>query len=412
MSTPLAEQLSQELNANYDSTLKFLEDLVKINSYTLNPAGVEANAQRVIQQFEPFGFTVSQLDCNWPGAGKHLVLDSGGEGPVIACIAHLDTVFPPEEEIANNFHWQPDGNLIYGPGTYDMKGGTAMIWQCLSALKKVAPEAFSSVRWLVIWNAAEEVLSPDFGDVCKSLLPANTIAALVFEPDTYATEGLSLVRSRKGKAEMRITVTGRGAHAGSKFPEGANAILQLSHAIQQAMDITDLDRELTVNVGAVSGGSAANRIPHLATAQLEMRAFDDAVFQEAVSRLLALSGEGNVKAPADHFPCQVQVENLQEICTWPVNPQTDALLQVWTDAANSIQVKLDATRRGGLSDGNRICREFPSLDGLGPRGGNAHTSERSADGTKVPEFVDASSFIPKALINCLALHSLCQNPPK
>jgi glutamate carboxypeptidase len=43
------------------------------------------------------------------------------------------------------------------------------------------------------------------------------------------------------------------------------------------------------------------------------------------------------------------------------------------------------------------------LDGLGPSGGNAHCSERSADGTKVPEYVDMPSFIPKALLTTLAL---------
>ena len=41
----------------------------------------------------------------------------------IALVSHLDTVFPPEEEARNGFHWQPDGDRIYGPGTHDIKGG-------------------------------------------------------------------------------------------------------------------------------------------------------------------------------------------------------------------------------------------------------------------------------------------------
>jgi glutamate carboxypeptidase len=39
-------------------------------------------------------------------------------------------------------------------------------------------------------------------------------------------------------------------------------------------------------------------------------------------------------------------------------------------------------------------------------GDNDHCSERSADGSKVPEYVAASSFVPKALVNVEAIWSL------
>ncbi len=42
----------------------------------------------------------------------------------------------------------------------------------------------------------------------------------------------------------------------------------------------------------------------------------------------------------------------------------------------------------GLSDGNLIWDVVPTLDGLGPSGDNDHCSERSADGSKLPEYVD------------------------
>ena len=59
--------------------------------------------------------------------------------------------------------------------------------------------------------------------------------------------------------------------------------------------------------------------------------------------------------------------------------------------------------RGGLSDANYLCHLGPTLDGLGPAGANAHCSERSADGSKVPEFVETDSFVPKAAMNVAAL---------
>ena len=62
--------------------------------------------------------------------------------------------------------------------------------------------------------------------------------------------------------------------------------------------------------------------------------------------------------------------------------------------------------RGGLSDGNSFWDTVPTLDGLGPWGDNDHCSERTADGSKLPEFVEISSFVPKALINVLAISKL------
>jgi glutamate carboxypeptidase len=50
----------------------------------------------------------------------------------------------------------------------------------------------------------------------------------------------------------------------------------------------------------------------------------------------------------------------------------------------------------------------PTLDGLGPWGENDHCSERSADGKKLPEFVEISSFVPKAALNTVAILNLAE----
>ena len=67
---------------------------------------------------------------------------------------------------------------------------------------------------------------------------------------------------------------------------------------------------------------------------------------------------------------------------------------------------VDSQERGGLSDGNLLWDSVPTLDGLGPWGDHGHCSERSADGTKLPEYVEISSFVPKALLNTVAILKL------
>jgi len=330
----------------------------------------------------------------------------GRAGRSIALVSHLDTVFPPEEEARNDFRWQVEGDRIFGPGTHDIKGGSVMMWLVLAALRSQAPKLFEDITWKLIWNSSEECYSPDFGDVCRAHFDGQTLAALIFESEGRAGKESRLVVARKGRGTWRVTVSGRGSHAGGKHAHGANAIVQLGQTVQRIAALTDYARGLTVNVATISGGTVLNRVPHEAVAEGEFRTFTPEAYAHAKSSLLALAGRGDVRSPADGYACEVKVEILAECRPWPHNPATDGLYQLWKQAADELGLAVNCEERGGLSDGNLIWDAAPTLDGLGPWGDNDHCSERSADGSKLPEFVDASTFVPKALLNIAAIQKL------
>ena len=127
------------------------------------------------------------------------------------------------------------------------------------------------------------------------------------------------------------------------------------------------------------------------------------------SALLALAGPGDVKSPTDGFRCEIKVEILTESAPWPRNPATDRLYRFFEQAGGEVGYPVNLQERGGLSDGNLIWKDVPTLDGLGPWGDNDHCSERSADGTKLPEFVEISGFAPKALLNSVAILKLLES---
>src|SRR4029079_15184314 len=148
-----------------------------------NPKGVNVVGDLTAQCFASLGFAAETVPSTNPQYGKHLILTRLGKpgGPAISMISHLDTVFPAEEEIRNQFHWQPEGDRIYGPGTQDIKGGTLMMWLPPRALRAHAPSLFESTTWQLFWNSSEEVLSKDFGELCRGRFVSGTRAALVFE---------------------------------------------------------------------------------------------------------------------------------------------------------------------------------------------------------------------------------------
>jgi glutamate carboxypeptidase len=403
-----AKALNEFLTSQMPAALEMLRRMVGINSFTGNRDGVNRLSRFTAECFAPMGFTAEYVPSTNKKWGDHLVLTRRGRsGRSVALVSHLDTVFPPEEEARNNFRWQVEGERIYGPGTHDIKGGTVMMWLLLAALRSQAPGLFEDITWKLIWNSSEECYSPDFGDVCRAHFDGGTLAALVFESEGRAGRESRLVVARKGRGTWRVTVNGRASHAGGKHPHGANAIVQLGQTVQRIAALTDYARGLTVNVATIGGGTVLNRVPHEAVAEGEFRTFTPEAFAHAKASLSALAGRGDVRSPVDGYACEVKIEILTECRPWPRNPGTDGLYKLWKQAGDELGLTVNCEERGGLSDGNLIWDGVPTLDGLGPWGDNDHCSERSPDGAKLPEFVDASTFVPKAMLNFAAIQKLC-----
>ncbi len=408
-------QSAKYLQENSSHFLDLLRQMVNINTFTANPPGVNKLGELTADLFASLSFSSEFVQATDFVYGQHLVLTRYGHTtndipvPVIGLISHLDTVYPEAEEYDNDFHWRISGKRIYGPGVYDIKGGTIMIFMLMATLQNVAPRFFDSVTWVVLLNAAEESLVPDFGRICQERLRENALAALVFEGgDINHTQPgeYQLVVARKGMARYRITVEGKAAHAGTAHQHGASAILQIADVIRRVADFTDYQQAITFNVGTIAGGTVINRVPHQASAFVEMRAFSPAVFAAGVDKMVALNEFSTVHSANGDYPCRVQIDVLGLWEPWAPNDRSQMLLRHWRTTGQTLGLTIAPQERGGLSDGNWTWRQVPTIDGLGPEGGNAHCSERSEDGSKDQEYVLPDSYLPKALLNLLAIKKL------
>ncbi len=416
MTEPTPE-FKQQLNAYFEDHMpeymQLLHDMVAINSFTANPFGVNELGEMTAQRFAPLGFTSETVQSVHAMYGRHLILTRPSQNqaaPKIGLVSHLDTVFPPDEEERNDFRWRQAGDRIYGPGVIDIKGGTVMIYMLLAAIQTFAPDIFDAVTWVVLLDANEETGGRDFGELCIQKLGTDALACLIFEPGKWEKDGnrFYLVAARKGMAVYRLTVDGKAAHAGSSHDEGANAVLQMADVIQRICGLTDYGRYLTFNVGTVAGGTVINRVPHFASASVEMRAFDEVVFAEGLANMMALDGLSTVQSADGSYACRVNVEVYTKVAPWPHNAANLRLIDMWREVGNECGYAIVPEDRGGLSDGNFIWQVIPTLDGLGPAGGNAHCSERSDDGSKEQEYVLKSSFVPKAILNTMSVLKLLQ----
>ena len=407
-----AVKIRSFLDGRLRGYIDILKEMVGINSFTLNRTGVNRLADRTAGVFAGLGFSAERVPSAIAGCGDHLVLTrGGGHDAAIGCVSHLDTVFPPEEEERHDFRWRVDGERVYGPGVIDIKGGTVMMLMVLEALRAHAPAVFDRADWTLLLDATEETESDDFGELCRRRLDAAR-ACLVFEAGLIRGPEYYVVASRKGRAEFRIAVEGKGAHSGVAHRKGASAIRQMGDVIRGLEDITNYDDELTVNVGRISGGSQINRVPHFAEAFAEMRAFSPEVFDRALADILKFDGFSSIGSSDGKFSCKTSVTLARRVSAWPYNEASDRLLGHWQAAAELAGVTVLREKRGGLSDGNFIWSAVPTIDGLGPSGGNPHCSEHAPDGSKEQEYVEVSSFVPKALLNAMAIIRLLENSPR
>lgn len=400
-------RLRDRLQTRLPEALTWLKRMVSVNSFTENVSGVNAVGALTAECFESLGFAAEFHDSSHPAHGRHLLLKRpGGSGKPVLLVTHLDTVFPEEEEQRNGFHWQesPREGRIYGPGTVDIKGGTMLLWLMLHALREFFPHLWESTTWVIAANASEEAIGAEFGALVSAHCLHGARAVLVFEGGPRVSEAFQVVTARKGRAEYRLQARGIAAHAGSAHHLGVNAILGLSRVLESAHALTDYARALTLNVGKIAGGTVINRVPHEAFAELEIRAFDPEILAQACA-----SVEGfRTALDREKLEPEIAVSCIGQSPAWPLHPRSEELFRVWHYTAQQHEMRVESTARGGLSDANYLWHLGPTLDGLGPSGANAHCSERSEDGSRMPEFVEVDSFVPKAFLNVLSLARLLE----
>jgi glutamate carboxypeptidase len=402
----ITAQLRAYLVANLPRYLELLRQMVAINSFTANRAGVDRLGQLTAGLFAELGFTAVFTPSTNPKFGHHLTLNrSGTSGRQIGFVSHLDTVFPAEEELVNNFAWREVGDRIYGPGTVDIKGGTLIIYMMLDALRAIVPAIYADITWTILLDASEETDGADFGHLCLRNL-SGALACLIFEGGYLENNRAKVVVARKGMAVYQVQAEGRASHAGSAHEQGANAIVQLAEIAQEVAAMTDYSRGITFNVGTISGGTVTNRVPHQARMGVEMRAFDPAVYEAGVAGMLALNGRSTVHSGDGQYACRVSSAVTRKTGPWPRNPGTERLFAIWQAAGEALGITVEPEERGGLSDGNYFWDVIPCLDGLGASGGSAHCSEQSADGSKEQEYCSPAAFVPKTMLNVMGILKL------
>lgn len=358
-----------------DEVIEGIRRWVTIESPTYDAAGVEAVLDAVETDFEDLPVTFDRREGRdgYGGILKVSSAEPSNEKPILV-LTHIDTVHP-KGTLTGRLPFRRDGDRLYGPGLYDMKGGAYLAVAGYRALVRAGVPTARPIVFL--FTPDEEVGSPTSRQMIEEEA-AKAAYVLVTEP---ARDGGRIVTARKGVGRFTIATHGRPAHAGARHQDGRSAIREMAHQILAIEGMTDYARGITTTVGLIKGGTAANVTPETCSAEIDLRVPDPAVGEEMVARLLGLK-------PVDP-DVTITIDGGINRPAYPKTAMIVDMLEKAKAVAHAVGFDLaDCPMTGGGSDGNfTAALGVPTLDGLGIDGAGAHTLE---------EHGLVSSILPRA----------------
>jgi glutamate carboxypeptidase len=375
---PDPNALRRIVDARLPRYLAQLESLVNIDCGSYTPEGVNRVADVVADALGKLGASVERLEHQpadgRPQLGDLVVGRLAGDGPRLLLIGHMDTVFDPGTAAARPY--RASGDRATGPGVTDMKGGLLAGLHAIAALQ----EAGRRPTVTFVANPDEEIGSPFSTPTIRSLAPEHDVA-LVLE---CARANGDVVSARKGIADYHVEIVGRAAHAGVEPEKGRSAILEAAHQVLALHALNGRWPSVTVNAGVIHGGTRPNVVAERCEVQVDLRAATVDAFQAASAELERLAGSPTIEG--------VTVELRRTAGHQPME-KTDAsarLVALAVAVAAELGFELRDAATGGASDANTTSAlGVPTLDGLGPVGGDDHS---------VDEWLDLTSVVPRTAL--------------
>jgi glutamate carboxypeptidase len=356
-----------------------LEALVGVSSPSGDRAGAE-EALAVCAALLPGEAEIERPPCSSPDHAPDLIARvSGGGARRLLLLGHVDTV------VAHGEH-RPltrRGERLLGSGTVDMKGGVVLSLALFEHLAREAAPAFAEVALLLVCD--EEWRTAPFSHAERF---RGYDACLCFEAGQQGPGGAEgVVVRRKAAGTLRVTAAGVAAHSGSAPDRGRNALVALAVAAQRVAELHDPAgrRRLTAVPTVMRCGEAFNVVPAGGEMFCDLRADSVDSFAPVAAALPAEVGGAALTA--------------ELVRVWPGMDSRQATAPVLEEATRRLGRPVTAMERGGASDASHLAAVVPvTIDGLGPRGGGAHSPDEYVLGPTLRERAEVALAIAAAIL--------------
>jgi glutamate carboxypeptidase len=381
--------LVKRIQAQEPGSIALLEEIVNVNSGTMNFAGVRRVADLLRPRFEALGFKVRWEDGAAFGRAGHLIAEHPGRGRHVLLIGHLDTVFEPNHPF-QRFE-RVDAQTVRGPGTSDMKGGLVVALAALTALQEA--KALDGMHITMVMIGDEEDSGRPLSLARASLVEAAKAADVAIGLENGADDPKTALTARRGYTGWQIDVKARSAHSSQIFTDevGAGAIYELARILHTFYEEMHGEELLTFNPGLIAGSTQLNFDPKVLHAETFGK--DNIVAPVAVAtgdlrtisaEQLERSKERMSKIVAASLPHTSATLTFRD--SGPPMPPTEGnrkLLTMYDAVSRDLgfgPVTAVDPRRAGAADISYAADHVEmAIDGIGLLGHGNHTPDEVAD---------------------------------
>ncbi|MDF2156793.1 M20/M25/M40 family metallo-hydrolase [Algoriphagus sp. CAU 1675] len=375
------KKLIELIDKNYQETVSLLEEVININSGSLNLEGVREVGRVFEREFQKIGFQTEwvEVPSEVNRAGHFVATRKGTKGKKLFMIGHLDTVFEKDMPFSP-FTWLNDSTAT-GQGANDMKGGDVLIFASLKAMHQLG---LLDDRTITVYFTGDEESSADVETSRKDFIARakEHEVALAYE----TAQGFSAVTvARRGASGWTLKTSGRQSHSSGVFREsvGYGAIYEAARILDGFREALSGEKYLTFNPGQFIGGSDISYDP--VTGKGEALGKTNIVAREAfVTGDLRFLGEAQKEAAREKMR-EIVANHLNqtnaEITFNDMLPSMEPSEGNYALASILNQVSLDMgfgeVKPGdpgsrGAGDISFVAEYLDCLDGLGASGSGAH----------------------------------------
>ncbi|WKZ34759.1 MAG: YgeY family selenium metabolism-linked hydrolase [Anaerolineales bacterium] len=293
------QELKKKVEQNREIIIQFMREIVAIPSMDGQLKDV---GERIQSEMRTLGFDEARFDKMGNTIGRI------GNGPkVIVFDSHIDTVGVGDP---GEWEWDPfvgkveDGRL-YARGACDEKGSTpGMIYGMAIARDLGLLDGYTAYYFGNMEEECDGIAPNTFVEIDPKVKPDFVV---IGEPTR-----MQVYRGHKGRIELKITASGRSAHAASHYL-GDNAVYKMMAVITQ---VRELDRRFRLGMGShpvqgfpsiavtdvMARTASLNAVPDQFTIYLDRRITSNEPRDEVIAQIKGLI--------PDYLQEEIQVEEL------------------------------------------------------------------------------------------------------
>ncbi|NDK33906.1 M20/M25/M40 family metallo-hydrolase [Rhodovulum sulfidophilum] len=342
-----------------DEMLAGLKPWIETESPTFDAAAVNRMMDLVQHELAALGARVERIPGRM-GLGDSVRATMphprAGEGGILL-LGHMDTVHPIGT--LEKLPFRVEGDVCYGPGLMDMKGGNYVYLDALRKLLAAGVETPLPVT--VLFTPDEEIGTPSARELIEAEARRHKF---ILVPEPARPDGGAVI-GRYAIARFDLQTRGKPSHAGWQLSDGRSAIAAMARKVAEIEGMTTDD--CTFSVGVFRAGQWVNCVSSVCDAEVLSMAKTQDLLDEGVARMMALNSDAG----------EVVMEVRRGVTrpVWePDQPGTMAMLALAQEIAGEIGFEITGASAGGGSDGNFTgALGIPTLDSIGVCGKDLHT---------------------------------------